>query len=186
MQHSPAKGDNMSDAANTTSSTPFSGITTIEECMWYQLIEKGDGYYCYFYDRNGLLIQVEGPLAKLPKMRLMDNHIVYFSMQSGTGIGTQWGYFYDCEEGVFSDVYPCIFDYTDDLVAYADSNMVVVCDIFNSTDKLAKIVDFQNAFSDVAFPFVDAVLSETDSTIEITYLHGDDYQEITEVFCFTR
>lgn len=160
----------------------FSHCATIAESKWYHLVEKDNSYFCYFYNHNNQLIRTEGPLAKLPKINLVNEQILYFSVQAGTGIGTQWGYFYDGEACVFSDVYSCIVDYTDHLVAYADGHTIIVCDIFNPANRLANITNFRYAFSDVAFPFIGAAFLETDSTIEITYLHGENFQQITEVF----
>ncbi len=160
----------------------FSNGITISEGKWHHLVEEDGGYFCYFYDHNNQLIRTEGPLAKLPKINLVNEQIIHYSVQAGTGIGTQWGYFYDGKIGAFSDVYSCILDYTDHLVAYADGHTIIVCDIFNPANKLANITDFRYAFSDVAFPFIGAAFSETDSTIEITYLYGENFHKITEVF----
>ena len=154
----------------------------LKDCDYYNILQSDSLYYCYFYDRNHNVVKTEGPLTKSPHVEFVDESLVRFTLQAGTGIGTQWGYFYDIEEGAFSDTFQSIYDQADGKVVYTEGKYVIVRNIFDEDAYCKVFSDFSQPFSEVVEPFVEIRFAEDGSYIEITYLSGPDYSEITEIF----
>lgn len=154
----------------------------VEQGSYYKIIQSESLYYCYFYDQHSKNVKTEGPMNRIPHVETIDKSLVKFTLQSGTGMGTQWGYFYNPETVLFSEVYQCIWDQAGDMVAYADVNRIVVRDIFDKKEYYKEFNDFSYPFSEVAEHFVSVQFAENDTCIDITYFSGDDYKEVTERF----
>ena len=154
----------------------------LQESKYYKVVQSESLIHCYFYDKNQNVVKCEGPLAKMPRIESVDETLILFTYQSGTGTGTQWGYFFNPKDAVFSDVFQCIFDYSGSRVAFAKSDAIIVRDIFDEKCYYKEISVFSNEFSEVAFPFVSAEFIENGDSIQISYYSGDNYEVITEVF----
>lgn len=154
----------------------------VKATEYYCIVQSESLYYCYFYDQNHNVVKIEGPFSKIPHVLNIDDVIVKFTLQAGTGIGTQWGYFYDTRTGSFSDIFQSIFDQYNGKVAYANGSTVFVRDIFDETVYYKEISEFSSPLSEVVEPFCEIRFVENGSYIEITYLSGADYKKITERF----
>ena len=121
-------------------------------------------------------------MNKQPRVAVVDDSLIRFTLQAGTGTGTQWGYYYNTNDGSFSAVFQCIFDQFDGLVAYACADRIVVRDIFDKKGYYQEFDDFRYPFSETAERFTDVCFAEKDMSIEISYLSGVDYQIVTERF----
>ena len=75
-----------------------------------------------------------------------------------------------------------ISDQRDGKVVYIDVDRVVVRDIFNQSKYYCEFSKFNNPLSDVAEPIVNATFLGSGNQIQITYLTGAEYMEVTEVF----
>lgn len=153
----------------------------IEENQLYKLTCEEDGYYCYFYDFDHNIAQKKGPMMKMPKLKVVDNNYVKLTVQAGTGVSTQWGYYYDINQRCFSDVFYWILAESDNKVAYVIHNKVIIRDIFDKTKYYKEISNFKYSFSDAIEPII-SVEFEGSYQIKITYLSGEDYSIITELF----
>ncbi len=155
---------------------------TIEETDYYRIIESNFLYCCVFYNQQHVATKTEGPLEKEPTVVMADENLVRFTVQAGTGTGTQWGYYYDPGTDVFSDVFQSIRDESNGKVVYTRQNAVVVRDIFDESKYFKEITDFVNTLSPTVEPFAEVQFADDGKYIEVTYLTGEDYKEITERF----
>ena len=154
----------------------------VEESDYHQIIRSDLVYYCYFYNNDHEVIKEEGPLGKLPTVTIVGENLLRFTLQAGTGISTRRGYYYDTANMVFSEVFTGIFDECNGKVACVGMNKVVVSDIFDRSKYLKEFSNFTFPFSPSATPITNIEFSEDCSSIKITYLTGEDYQEVTETF----
>ena len=157
-------------------------VTVLEKTPYYEIVQKDNLYFCYFYDKSHRVIKEEGPMAKPPKVLQVEDKVFQLSFFAGAGLSTQWGYYYHVESGIFSHIFHSIFDQCNGLVAYADGQKVIVQNIFDINKYYKEIDAFSGEFSITAEPFVDVRFSNACNVISITYLSGADYQKITEVF----
>jgi hypothetical protein len=153
----------------------------VEEREYYKIINVKSMYYYYIFDENHDVAKTGGPFNKRPSILELDNHIK-FILQAGTGIGTQWGFYYDIKKDAFSRIYQCIYDQYDGKVAYGDVNKVILRDIFDKTIYYQEISNFKEAFSEVAEPVTNVKFVDDGTSVEVSYLTGSNYQEITESF----
>ena len=139
-----------------------------------------------FYDKKGILIKQEGPMSKIPTVCFVDDNLIKFSLQAGTGTATNWGYYFDVEQEKFSEVFSSIFDEQNTRVVYVTTNEVVVRDIFDINQYYKTISNFSKDFSPVANPFTDIQFSEDGNSLFVSYFTGDNYEETTETFVLTE
>ena len=154
---------------------------TIEETEYYKIIDAGLMYYYYIFDENHNVVKSGGPLNRKPHISMVNNHLLKFTLQSGTGIGTQWGYYYDTKADVFSRVFQSIYDQWDSKVAYGEAEKVIVRDIFDKTQYYQEISSFKTPFSEVAEPITNVKFVNNGTSIEVSYLTGVDYNEVAEI-----
>lgn len=152
----------------------------VQSGQYYEITKCGHLYYCCFYNKTGNQIKAVGPLTRLPEVVLVDATLLRFTYQAGTGIGTQWGFYYDFNSEKLSEVFQSIADQQEGKVAYFLKNMVVVQDIFEKQNYYKEFSEFMRPLSKVAEPFVNAQFLDNNDDIEISYLSGNDYQETTE------
>ncbi len=153
-----------------------------------EVVEAHDNYkivcsdhlYYYYILNGGEIVKAEGPLVRKPKIVMVEELLIKVVTQGGTGIGTQSGYYYDITHNLFSKTFPCIRDENNKRVAYTEFGKVIVRDIFDEHGYYFEISDFSSPFSAVATPITGAELSADNSFINISYLTGEGYDEITE------
>jgi len=153
---------------------------TIEETEHYKIIRSDFMYYYYIFNKNHDVIQSDGPFSRQPHISIVNDY-VKFTLQAGTGIGTQWGFYYDTESDLFSQIFQCIYDQYNGMVAYGDMNKVVVRDIFDEATYYQEITSFREPFSEMVEPIIDVIFVNDGASVEVSYLTGDNYQEIIEV-----
>ena len=163
-----------------------SNMEIYEESKYYKIVRENENIYCHFYNNNSKEVRIEGPLNKLPKVITFDNGLLRFTLQAGTGIGTQWGFFYDTNHDVFSDTFHCIHDQNENKLVFVESNKVIVRDIFDETKYYKEFIIDSDSFSKVAEPIINITFVQNGNAIEVTCLSGDDYKEITEIFTLNQ
>ena len=109
------------------------------------------------------------------------NNTVKFTLQAGTGRGTQWGYYYDINKGIFSEIFGSIFDENNELVACSDVDKVIISNIFDKNLYYKEVSKFEKTLSEVAEPIIDVKFINDGKSIKITYLTGPVYQKLTEI-----
>lgn len=114
----------------------LSACSSVEKKSSYELKEIDNLYYFYIYDSNGKTLKSEGPFTKQPRITNVSENIILFTVQAGTGLATNWGFFYDLKSNTESKIYKGIFDCTPTLVAYGASLSVNVSEIFNNDESI--------------------------------------------------
>ena len=161
--------------------------TEIITCNDFYELTKTNGLYSYsLFDKEGNIAINVTNLSKEPRFLIMDNEIVRITTQAGTGIATQSGFFYDRKTNTKSQLYSCVFDQHNNLVAYVKDNKVIVQHIFEPNIFYQEISTFRESFSIVVFQFVDVEFRDDGSSICVTYYSGDDYAHISETFMLTN
>ena len=155
---------------------------TVEESAHYKLIRSDFMFYYFLCNENHVMVKAEGPFNRQPRISMVDEHLVKVTLQAGTGLGTQWGYFYDVNEDVFSQVFYSIHDQQNGMVAYVTINGIIVRDIFDKTKYYQEITSFKEPLSEVAEPITKVEFVNDGDKIRVTYLTGSDCKEVTEIF----
>jgi len=170
-------------SVEATSATPDKSVNVVTRTNLYEITQR-EGLYSYaLFDKDGNIAKEGTNLTKLPNIQSIENGVIRLTIQAGTGIGTQWGFYYDQESNTTSEIYHCIFDEKNGIVAHATKDKIVVESIFKTEDFYYKEIDsFQQPFSVVAFPFISAEFSEYGDKICVSYYSGTDYVETTEIF----
>ena len=154
---------------------------TIEETKYYKITTYGFFYYYYIFDNNGDVVMSDGPLSRKPSISI-DNYLVKFILQTGTGIGTQWGFYYHIKMDVFSRIFYCIHDQFHERVVFVNMNKVIVRDIFDKTKFYMELDTFAEPFSEMVEPITSVRFVNSGKCVEVRYLTGSNYQEVVEVF----
>lgn len=152
----------------------------VDESEYYKLVCSELTYYYYIFDENHNIVKSDGPFNKQPCITMV-NDLVKITQQTGTGLGTQWGFYYHTKMDVFSRVFQCIYDQYDGMVAFCDMDKVIVRDIFDKTKFYWEISTFKKPFSKMIDPITNARFIHGGEYIEISYLTGDSYQEVFEM-----
>lgn len=148
-------------------------------------VEKNDGLYiCRFYDKHHNVLREETS-TKLPHLKQISGDRIRYTTQAGTGIGTQWGFYFDGVNDVFSDDFIGIADEKDDLVVCCESDGIAVRSIFDDSF-CSKVTSFSKELSPAANPFLSAVFTDEVGTIDVSYYSGSDFNIVTEQVKYTR
>ncbi len=177
--------------SDTVSDSSEAG-NVLQETDLYKLIHNpDDSTYTYLiYDKNGNVVKKESGLSKEPYLSVTDNNLVKFTLQSGTGIGTLNGYYYDVDNNRFSDVITGILDESNGMVACGDWQKVTVRDIFDKDGYCLEIAEFENPLSSVSEsisdPIISAVFSDDGKSITVTYYSGETAEKAEDVIVITK
>lgn len=164
----------------------WNAIKVVDKTACYKLIQMDRMFYCDFYDANHHVVKSEGPWNNQPHLSMVDDHTVKFTIQAGTGLSTQWGYFYDAERNLFSQTFYSIYDACNGNFVYRDLEdreiRLVVRGIFDFSSYYEEITVFQYPLSEAAEPIIEAKFVKNGTAVEVTYLTGADYEQVTETF----
>lgn len=155
-------------------------VDVIEETQFYKIIYSDSMYYYYIFNENHDVVKSDGPLNKEPHISMVNDHLIRFTLQAGTGIGTQWGYYYDTIIDTFSPIFQSIYDQCDGKVAYGEVGKIIIRDIFDQTKYYQEISSFRKPLSVAAEPIIKSQFVNGGTGIKVTYLTGPDYEEVTE------
>lgn len=154
----------------------------IDKNQYFEIIYADMMYYYFLYDKNHNVVKSDGPLIREPHISMVDEYLVKFTLQSGTGLSTQWGFYYDVENDIFSETFYSIFGQSDGKMIYREKEKVIVRDIFDKGRYYQEFSEFSNPLSETTEPFVNVEFINNGESIEVTYLTGDDYRKVTEIF----
>ena len=136
--------------------------------------------YCLF-DCDHRIVREETNV-RCPHISVGDDGLVMVTVQAGTGIGTQWGYFYDRNTDTFSKVFYSIFDVCGGRVAHGEGGKVVVRDIFDDKGYYTELSDFPLGLSATADPVTGACFEANGQRITVFYLTGEDARKVSQTF----
>ncbi len=161
-----------------------SKINVIESTQYYKIIqeESNSNYKYQIFDKDKNEVKTE-TLSRCPKISVIDNSIIKVTVQAGTGLSTQWGYFYDIQNDKFSEIYYCIYDQSNGKVVFGDYKKVVVTDMFDKNNYYLEISNFKEKLPDnVVEPIISAEFLENGNKLKVTHYVGTDYNETEEIF----
>lgn len=153
----------------------------------YYCIYDGDAAQCYvIYDKNGEIVlseETDRPLS----INMLNSDIV--DIKVGMGSGLTIHKYYNGVNNVFSEEFTYVLTASDELVAYIDipkensmeNRKVVVQNIF---DKNLFYKDFQIDFSYIDTPVIEAEFSSDGTSLQLTYLSGEEQTQITKTLEF--
>lgn len=154
----------------------------VDETKYYKVVYSENLYSYYIYDKNHQIVKSEENLNRQPHLTLTGDNLVQFTLQAGTGKGTQWGYFYDADSNQFSQIYNCIYDQYNGKVVCGDLKKIIVRDIFDKEKFHREITSFQKEIANVAEPLIDVKFVDLGTCVEVSYYTGENYEIATEKF----
>lgn len=152
----------------------------ISQNQYYKLFYIDGSYVYMLYDEDGKIV-CEGNNFREPHISLLDDQLLKFTLQTGTGLSTQWGYYYDVKRDVFSRKFNCIYDECNSLVAYGDLKKIIVRNIFDKRKYYFVLDSFNKSLADVPEPILDAKFVDNGTGLYVTYLSGENQAIVNEV-----
>jgi len=150
---------------------------TIDSNENYCIYKTSETQVCYeIYNSNGETVLSETTDKPLT-INMLNDDIVDISIGMGTGLATHK--YYSISKNLFSQEFLYALSNSNELIAYIDvpenhsfeSRKVIVQNIF---DKSAYYKEFQLDFSDVDTPLINAAFSEDETSLQLTYLSGEE------------
>jgi len=144
------------------------------------ITQQADKTYSYeITDYKGKILDCEDNLTREPKRQKVSSDVIGISVQTGTGLSTNYAKYYDLENSKISETFYYVLAAKDDYVVRADyrdgEHYIVVQDIFDK-EQYYQEYTLENV-SPVAADFVVDGYFNTKGNVNITYLSGDDYTE---------
>ena len=176
----------MSEISNNITIGDIKNPQVLEEEKYYKLLQ-GDGnyYYYYIYDDNKKVIDEGGLYWRKPKISMVNNDIVKFYTQAGTGISTSSTFYYSAKKNVLSHWFHSVYDETNELLVFSDQKKLIVQNIFDKTVYYREFVEFKCELSNVIEPFVNAKFINENKQLQVTYLAGKDLMGTIDVIDLT-
>lgn len=148
----------------------------------YGEIKFSNGKYQYTVYGNNKEIIEQGESMRLPNITFINDTLLKFSLQTGTGLSTQWGFYYDTEQGVKSTILTCIYDEFGGNVAYGDDGKIIVRNIFDVNKYYYEVLLSSLPLSDMTEPIFDAKFIDEGKKIKVSYYSGVDFSEKMQEF----
>ena len=156
-------------------------ISCSNESEPYKLTRGEDGvYHLVIFDSEGIeQFSIDQP--KEIKVDEADGALTVFTWNAGASAATRYTLFLNTSTRELSAPFTYVLDHSDALVVTGSSKSVEVKGIFGGGKDL--VIDvFSHELSGAVEPFVSAELSADEKSVEVTYLSGDGYTEVTETF----
>lgn len=168
--------------ASLITETSENGYEIVSEEQYYR-VKRRDGVYSYeILNGNGNIVRADSSYTKEPHMSMLDKSVVKVSYQAGTGLPTRWTFYYDTVNDAFSPEYYSVLGESDGNVVYISGSSIVISDIFDKTKYYKEINKFKYPLAETVEPFISAEINDNGELIKISYLTGDDFEEVTEYF----
>lgn len=175
-------------SACSTSERLSSVSSSATESQYLEIMASGPNYRIYkgnltevtyeIYDANETVVLKETTNRPL-EIQMVNEHIVDIGIGLGTGLTVHR--YYDTTSNVFSRDYEYVIANWNTLTAYLDgeldSRVVIVENIFN---RQVFHQEFPITFSKIDTPVIDAAFSEDGTTLQLTYLTGEDQEQVTQ------
>ena len=101
----------------------------------YYKITETDGSFQYIvYDNSGNVL-AHGVATRPPEIGFISASVLRFSLQTGTGRSTQWGFYYDTATNRKSQTFQEVLDESGGKIAYGEKGGVAVQSIFDAADR---------------------------------------------------
>lgn len=156
-------------------------IEIIDSGTYYRIYKGNINQVCYdIYNTEGEIVLSEKTDRPL-KINMINDDIIDIEIGMGTGITIHK--YYGVGENIFSQEFQYVLSNLDKLIAYIDvqtekpfeNRKVIVQNIF---DKRLFYKEFQLDFSNVDTPVTEALFSKDGTSLQLTYLSGEEQTQI--------
>ena len=154
-------------------------LVSCDESKFYKVIQKDDSTFDYnVFDTDGEILDSETSVRP-PYFKAIGDYLMQLSVQTGTGISTNYAKYYDLKNSKTSETFNYVLTAKDNYVVCADyrngKHIIIVQDIFDK-EKYYKEYELENV-SPVAADFAVEGHFNEKGNINITYLSGENYKE---------
>ena len=151
-----------------------------ESFDFYTITKNDNGIYSVeITDKNGNSLFSKQDLTKEPCVEQVNRRILGLTVQTGTGLSTNWAIYCDVENSKVSETCYYVLLAQGDYVIYAnrenDEHSIIVQNIFDKSKYYKKHI--LTDCSPVAADFTTGEKLNGEGVAIITYLTGDDYAE---------
>lgn len=146
----------------------------VSETEYYQILKVSSGFQYKVFDKNRNIIE-QGTATRPPQITVLDNSLLKFSLQTGTGLSTQWGFYYNINTNQKSQKFICVYDEYNNKVAYGLQKKIVIQNIFD-TREYQEISDFVEPLSDIAEPIIGAEFIDGGKKLVVHYYTKDELE----------
>lgn len=156
----------------TTESTATEDTSASSE-SFYTISRNENLTYSYeIVDKNGNVLLADDSARKEPHIDEVSENIIGVTVQTGTGLATNWAVFCDVENGTVSETFHYVLGARDEFVFYAEFedgvHSLVVQDIFNSSYRTAHPLRDCGSFADP----IRSLTFDSEEKTTVTYLTG--------------
>lgn len=152
----------------------------VEEGPYHRLYADGELYTLRILDGEGKTLREDGPMTKAPVVAEAAPGLWSVSSSAGPDLTLRWTYFYSPARGQISEIFYGVLDARGDLVILAGNRALTVRGIF-AEEPWWDLSDFSQPLADTATtPFRSAAFTDDGKTLEVTYLSGEDFHQVTE------
>ena len=154
-------------------------VDSYDISKFYKVIQKDDSTFDYnVFDTDGEILDSETSV-RLPSFKATGDYLMQLSVQTGTGLSTNYAKYYDLKNSKTSETFHYVLTAKDNYVVCADyrngEHIIIVQDIFDK-EKYYKEYELENV-SPVAADFAVEGHFNEKGNINITYLSGENYKE---------
>ncbi len=144
------------------------------------ITQQADKTYSYeITDYKGRILDCEDNLTREPKRQKVSTDVVGISVQTGTGLSTNYATYFDLENSKISETFYYVLTAQGDYVVCADykdnKHFITVQNIFDKS-VYYKTYELENV-SPVTADFALGCNFDGDNNAIITYLTGEEYNE---------
>ena len=140
---------------------------------------KDNSYTCQVLDRKGNVLFSEKGLHREPHVEEINDHTLSLTVQTGTGLSTNWAVYCDIENSLVSETFHYVLLAQKDYVVYADyqdgQHKIVVQNLFDKSQYYEEIPLAD--CSPVAGDVVLGAKPDGDGYAVVTYRKGSEYTE---------
>ena len=140
---------------------------------------KDNSYSCQVLSQTGDVLFSEDNLRREPHAEELNDHTLGLTVQTGTGLSTNWAVYCDTQNGLTSEIFHYVLLAQEDYVVYADyqdgEHKIVVQNLFDKAQYYEEI-----PLTDCSPVAGDVVLSakpDGDGYAVVTYRKGSEYTE---------
>lgn len=164
--------------AQTQNAPTKTGVTSavrvpqvIADEDYYKITETDGSFQYIVYDNSGNVL-AHGVATRPPEIGFISASVLRFSLQTGTGRSTQWGFYYDTATNRKSQTFQEVLDESGGKIAYGEKGGVAVQSIFDAADRQV-FSDFTPPLSTDPDAVRSAAFSQDGKQLLVRYYDAD-------------
>lgn len=156
-------------------------LKVIYNDKFFKIVKGSDSEYYYVYNMDKVVVDDN----KYPTVKQVNDDVLDIYMGMGTGL--TWHQYYSIQKDSFSRTYWYVIAFEDEMVAYIyvpddhpfEGRQIVIRNVF---DKSKYYKEFNLDLSKVDTPITKAIFINNGSQLQVTYLTGENQEEVTQLF----